>query len=263
MNKQTQPPRLGDILKSEADSNSRDYIKADNVKIGEVVTYDKGAEPRSLIALSNSEHGKVLVQPHNCLIDLQNVKVSKAEVSKLKADGDKYDIRYINAPSDNGSDEEDNGSDDDGSDDEDDGSDEKSDYLGNKNSGLVWTENQKTLLNRTIKDDEVAEEQGKLTFKPKIAFKDVSNSDYLAKKVIITYSSINENDDAETYVRVQAETKHGAVSNYFSNENVFIIDDLSKNELEFTLTDSSSDYTFEIMVDNQRLDLVIDIPQPA
>ncbi len=95
--KQTQPLRLGDILKSEADSNSRDYIKADNVKIGDIVTYSKGGNQRKLIALSNSEHGKVLIQPRNCVINLDvlDQNIVYQNLQDLISQGDKFGIKYI------------------------------------------------------------------------------------------------------------------------------------------------------------------------
>ncbi len=97
MKTETQPPRLGDILKSEADSNSRDYIKADNVKIGNVVDYGKGDNKRKLIALSNSEHGKVLVQPFNCVINLAVLEQEKIkpQLQELLTIGEKFGIKYV------------------------------------------------------------------------------------------------------------------------------------------------------------------------
>lgn len=97
MKTETQPPRLGDILKSEADSNSRDYIKADNVKIGNVVDYGKGDNKRKLIALSNSEHSKVLVQPFNCVINLAVLEQEKIkpQLQELLTIGEKFGIKYV------------------------------------------------------------------------------------------------------------------------------------------------------------------------
>ncbi len=97
MKSETQPPRLGDILKSEADSNSRDYIKADNVKIGDVVDYGKGDNKRKLIALSNSEHGKVLVQPFNCVINLAVLEQEKIkpQLQELLIQGEEFGIKYV------------------------------------------------------------------------------------------------------------------------------------------------------------------------
>ncbi len=105
MKTETQPPRLGDILKSEADVNSRTYIYRDDVKIGDVVKYGLGDTSRKLIALSNSEHGKVLIQPHNCLINLDALDQEKikSDVQDLISQGDKFGIQYIGklVPSEN------------------------------------------------------------------------------------------------------------------------------------------------------------------
>lgn len=105
---------IGDLLKSEADSNSRVAIKATgDIKCGQPVLY----EPRGeyLIALSNTEHGMVLVQPWNCVIyqdniDMEAMKLLTVNVANpdggdptpttltidiLKAQGDQYGIKYI------------------------------------------------------------------------------------------------------------------------------------------------------------------------
>lgn len=79
---------LGDLLKAEADPKSRDVIVADNVHIGDIVDYGS----RKLVALSNSEHGKVLVQPRNCTINLAFVR---GDTSVLTKDADAFGIKYI------------------------------------------------------------------------------------------------------------------------------------------------------------------------
>ena len=104
---------IGDLLKSEADCNSRIAIKVtDDIKCGQPVLY----EPRGtyLIALSNTEHGMVLVQPWNCVIyqdniDMEAIKSLTVNVADpdggepttttltvdiLKAQGDQYGIKY-------------------------------------------------------------------------------------------------------------------------------------------------------------------------
>lgn len=92
---------LGDILKSEADSMSREYIKLDNIKIGQLVAHP--VRKKYLVALSNSEHGKVLVQPHNCVINLDfvkeaDIKAVATSVDKFIKEGDEYGIKYIGTP---------------------------------------------------------------------------------------------------------------------------------------------------------------------
>lgn len=98
--------RRGDLLKAEADRNSRIVIKADNIKIGQLVLHPE--RKQYLVALSNSERGKVLVQPHNCTINLDFVaeteitakqQGSKAlAIDELKKQGDTYGIKYIGTP---------------------------------------------------------------------------------------------------------------------------------------------------------------------
>lgn len=112
---------MGDILKSEADPNSREAIAAEpTVKIGDVVNYPSRKQP--LIALSNAEQGQVLVQPWNCTINLDVIALSKItgfmmqsnlglaesgmdssdptylNLEELKAQGDTYGIKYIGEP---------------------------------------------------------------------------------------------------------------------------------------------------------------------
>lgn len=92
---------IGDILKSEADRHSRENIKADNIKIGQLVAHPIRKKP--LVALSNSEHGKVLVQPHNCVINLAVIKEADIKAVATSVDafikqGDEYGIKYIGKP---------------------------------------------------------------------------------------------------------------------------------------------------------------------
>lgn len=90
---------LGDILKSEADPNSRISISAPKgTKIGDVVKY----EPRNqyLIALSDEVHGMVLVQPHNCVICLDKIVLpSDVLQADLAKQGDVYGIQYVGTAS--------------------------------------------------------------------------------------------------------------------------------------------------------------------
>lgn len=85
---------IGDILKSEADFNSRVAITAPaGTQIGHLVDYT----PRNqkLVALSNEEHGQVLVQPHNCVIDLTYVTLGSVTADTLVTEGDAHGIKYI------------------------------------------------------------------------------------------------------------------------------------------------------------------------
>lgn len=92
---------LGDILKSEADRLSRETITADNIKIGQLVQHP--VRKKYLVALSNTEHGKVLVQPSNCVINLDcvkeaDIKAAVTSVEKFTKEGDEFGIKYTGTP---------------------------------------------------------------------------------------------------------------------------------------------------------------------
>ncbi|OOR87927.1 hypothetical protein [Moraxella bovis] len=93
---------IGDILKSEADRHSRENITADNIKIGQLVQHP--IRKKYLVALSNTNaSGLVLVQPHNCVINLAvikeaDIKAAAASVEKFIKEGDEYGIKYIGKP---------------------------------------------------------------------------------------------------------------------------------------------------------------------
>ncbi|STZ03646.1 oxaloacetate decarboxylase alpha chain [Moraxella equi] len=94
----TQPkPTLvvqGDILKSEADRLTRIEIPAPTgTKMGELVEYK--LRKQKLVALTNEEHGKVQVQPHNCVINLDFVNLGSEKAETLAKQGDTYGIKYI------------------------------------------------------------------------------------------------------------------------------------------------------------------------
>lgn len=101
---------IGDILKSEADPNNRIAIPAPvGTKTGQLVKYAERKE--YLIALSDETNGEVLVQPHNCVMnlapimqadidavftdDLSAVPLTNAE---LLTQGDAHGIKYIGTP---------------------------------------------------------------------------------------------------------------------------------------------------------------------
>ena len=101
---------IGDLLKAEATALSREAIDAPTgTKIGQLVKHPLRGQ--YLVALSDETNGKVLVQPHNCKIFLDNVaqthidaiktddagKVSLT-VDELIKQGDAHGIQYIGAP---------------------------------------------------------------------------------------------------------------------------------------------------------------------
>lgn len=86
--------RQGDILKSEADRLSRIEIPAPTgTKMGDLVEYK--LRKQKLVALSDEQHGKVLVQPHNCVINLDFVNLGSEKAETLIKQGDAFGIKYI------------------------------------------------------------------------------------------------------------------------------------------------------------------------
>lgn len=109
MSQSNKPLTIGDLLKSEADQQSRVAVPAPaGTKAGQLVEYPLRSE--HLVALTDETHGEVLVQPHNCVIYLDHV--SEASVTALmQADGktamtvddfvkqgDAHGIKYIGTP---------------------------------------------------------------------------------------------------------------------------------------------------------------------
>lgn len=98
---------ISDILKSEADPSSRTVISAPkDTKMGQPVKYELRGQ--YVIALPNESNGKVLIQPHNCIVNLEYVKNSDItsvmtgdenniplSIETLKKEGDAYGIQYI------------------------------------------------------------------------------------------------------------------------------------------------------------------------
>lgn len=98
---------IGDILKSEADPNNRVAVTASaGTKAGQLVKFELRDE--YLVALTDESYGQVLVQPHNCVIYLDNIKQSVLDgkfsddlstvpltVDDLITQGDAHGIKYI------------------------------------------------------------------------------------------------------------------------------------------------------------------------
>lgn len=86
--------RQGDILKSENDRLTRIEIPAPTgTKMGELVEYK--LRKQKLVALTDEQHGTVQVQPHNCVINLDFVKLGSEKAETLAKQGDQYGIKYI------------------------------------------------------------------------------------------------------------------------------------------------------------------------
>ena len=97
---------VGDFLKWEATPLTRTPVAAaKGTKAGTFVDYAPRAG-KKLLALTDEQDGIVIVQPHNCIIDLTLVADAavKAAASAggnldgLKADGDAYGIVYTGTP---------------------------------------------------------------------------------------------------------------------------------------------------------------------
>lgn len=92
---------LGDLLKSEANTGSREVIQSTSgVKIGQLIQHP--IRKKYLVALSNEEHGQVLVQPNNCVIfwdnvDKEDVKAKKLTFEKLRKEGAEFGIKFISS----------------------------------------------------------------------------------------------------------------------------------------------------------------------
>lgn len=85
---------LGDILKHESDRMSRQVVPAPKgTKMGDLVDYPP--RKKKLVALSDEQGGKVLVQPHNCTINLDYVNLGSVKADTLIKDGDGFGIKYI------------------------------------------------------------------------------------------------------------------------------------------------------------------------
>lgn len=104
-NPQTLGNTAGDYLKWEATPLTRTAVAAaPGTRAGTFVDYP-ARSGKKLLALTDEADGKVLVQPHNCIIDLSQVAeaaVNGASAGKtlaaLKADGDPYGIVYTGTP---------------------------------------------------------------------------------------------------------------------------------------------------------------------
>lgn len=101
-NPQTMPYPLGAYLKWENSPHTRELIDApQGTKMGDIVDY----EPRGskLIALSDEQNGKVMVQPHQCVIELASVDPKKLAIGNeglqaLIMRNEAYGVIYHNAP---------------------------------------------------------------------------------------------------------------------------------------------------------------------
>ena len=112
MSKETLPVQSGDLIKGEALMLSRRVVKAAaGTKAGQLVKYPLRAANPWLVALTDEVNGEVVVQPHNCVINLDYVaeaeitgkKVNEGAAANMKVEefitaGDAYGIVYVGTP---------------------------------------------------------------------------------------------------------------------------------------------------------------------
>ena len=96
MRTETLGVNTGDILKYEATQLTRVKVKAaEGTKAGSWVDFSlRGAK---LVALTDEQDGYVLVQPHNCIIDLKYCAKPK-NLDEILQQGDRCGIRYFGVP---------------------------------------------------------------------------------------------------------------------------------------------------------------------
>ncbi|MGF6148937.1 Uncharacterised protein [Kingella potus] len=103
---ETLGPVIGAFLKYEATPLTRvAATAAKGTKAGTFVDAPL-RDGKKLLALTDEDGGKVLVQPHNCVIDLSLVKAADVNAAAstggnlegLKKDGDPYGIVYQGTP---------------------------------------------------------------------------------------------------------------------------------------------------------------------
>lgn len=89
---------MGAILHYEATSATRESVPATiGLKAGQLVQYPLRGQ--KLVALTDEYNGKVEVQPHNCIIYLDNTPASEiADVDSFKKQGDQFGIVYRGTP---------------------------------------------------------------------------------------------------------------------------------------------------------------------
>ena len=89
-----------DILKYEATQLTRVKVKvAEGTKVGSWV--DFSLRGTKLVALDNEQDGYVLVQPHNCIIDLKYC-AKPENLDEILQQGDRCGIRYFGVPTEQG-----------------------------------------------------------------------------------------------------------------------------------------------------------------
>lgn len=90
------------LLVSEASAGSRLSVPApEGTKAGEFVEY--ALRGKKYIALTDERHGKVLIQPHNCVMSLAKVKLAaiteaRTSVEQMQQEDDAYGIIYVDSP---------------------------------------------------------------------------------------------------------------------------------------------------------------------
>lgn len=94
--------RPSQLMKWEATSLTRVDVPAEaGTKAGAFVTYP--LRNKKYIALTDEVNGKVSIQPHNCVIDLTEIKsadidAARTNLETMRTEDDAHGIVYIGAP---------------------------------------------------------------------------------------------------------------------------------------------------------------------
>ena len=96
MRTETLGMNTSDILKYEATQLTRVKVKvAEDTKAGSWV--DFSLRGTKLVALTDEQDGYVLIQPHNCVVDLKYCAKSE-NLDEIFQQGDRCGIRYFGVP---------------------------------------------------------------------------------------------------------------------------------------------------------------------
>lgn len=102
-NPQTMPPPLSAYLKWENTHKTRQMVDAPKgTKMGTFVDYP--VRGKKYIALSDEKDGKVMIQPHNCVIDLSlitesAINAARTSLAAMKSEDNAFGIVYQGTPS--------------------------------------------------------------------------------------------------------------------------------------------------------------------
>ncbi|MCP1659337.1 oxaloacetate decarboxylase alpha chain [Neisseria perflava] len=106
MTQKSNPQALGllvsDILQWEATPLTRVIVTAsEGLKAGEFVEY--GLRSKKYVALTDENNGTVIIQPHNCIINLNvlssaAITAARTDLNTMQTEDDAYGIVYKGTP---------------------------------------------------------------------------------------------------------------------------------------------------------------------